>query len=272
MQGKVEKFHLGLNQTMSYYVNKYGSDWDEFVNYALMAHGAIPHSVTRYSIFYLLHGQQMRLPTEDDLTTARFANKEPTDGRDSIHSHIDTLADRLEKAYRVTRKNNRTGTERQKEQYDKGTRLTIFRPGDLIYLRDITRRKRSCPKFRIRWRGPYEVVRRLSDLNYLVRVARNKTILVNVNKMKRCYRELPSSSPMPTDSATPEVGNGCGQEMTAEEDVTTPTQYTCSANSSSPAPVSPVENNDEQEDQSRDHTWEPRREPEVQTTADGGYN
>jgi transposase InsO family protein len=49
MQGKVEKFHLGLNQTMSHYVNKYGSGWDEFVNYALMAHRAIPHSVTRYS-------------------------------------------------------------------------------------------------------------------------------------------------------------------------------------------------------------------------------
>jgi hypothetical protein len=26
MQGKVEKFHLGLNQTMSHYVNKYGND------------------------------------------------------------------------------------------------------------------------------------------------------------------------------------------------------------------------------------------------------
>jgi len=32
MQGKVEKFHLGLNQSMSHYVNKYGNDWDEFVN------------------------------------------------------------------------------------------------------------------------------------------------------------------------------------------------------------------------------------------------
>jgi transposase InsO family protein len=80
MQGKFEKFHLGLNQTMSHYVNKYGSDWDEFVKYALMT--VIPHSVTRYSPFYLLHGQQMPLPMEDDLTTARFINREPKDGRD----------------------------------------------------------------------------------------------------------------------------------------------------------------------------------------------
>ena len=44
MQGKVEKFHLGLNQSMSHYVKKYGNNWDEFVEYALMA---VPHSTTR---------------------------------------------------------------------------------------------------------------------------------------------------------------------------------------------------------------------------------
>jgi len=68
MQGKVEKIHQGLNQSMSHYVNKYGNDWDEFVNYALMVHHAVPHSTTRYSPFYLLYGRETRLPAEDDLT------------------------------------------------------------------------------------------------------------------------------------------------------------------------------------------------------------
>jgi transposase InsO family protein len=61
MHGKVEEFNLGLNQTKRHYVNKYGNDWDKFVNYALMAHRAVSHSVTKYSPFYLLHGRQMRL-------------------------------------------------------------------------------------------------------------------------------------------------------------------------------------------------------------------
>ena len=75
MQGKVEKFHLGLNQGMSHYVNKYGDDWDEFVNYALMAHHAVPHSTTRYSPFYLLYGRETRLPAEDDLTPRNLWRK-----------------------------------------------------------------------------------------------------------------------------------------------------------------------------------------------------
>jgi hypothetical protein len=96
------------------------------VNYALMAHRAIPHSVTRYIPFYLLHGRQMRLPMKDDLTTAKFLSRESKDGRDSIQSHIDTLSERFEESYHVTRENNKVGRERQKEQYDKGTKLTTF--------------------------------------------------------------------------------------------------------------------------------------------------
>jgi hypothetical protein len=68
MQGKIEKFHLGLNQTMSHYVNKYGNDWDDFVDCMLMAHRAVPHTATKYSPYYLLYGREMSLPTVEDLT------------------------------------------------------------------------------------------------------------------------------------------------------------------------------------------------------------
>jgi transposase InsO family protein len=259
MQGKVEKFHLGLNQTMSHYVNKYGSDWDEFVNYALMAHRAVPHSITRYSPFYLIHGKQMRLPMEDDLTTARFLSKEPRDGRNSIQDHIETLADRLEEAYRVTRENNRKGREKQKEQYDKGTSLRTFQPGDLVYLRQMAKRKRGCQKFRLRWKGPFEVVRRLSDLNYLVKVTRNKDLVVNINKMKRCYRKIPPSSPVCIDNPPSASEENSGQEMMNEERVTSPIPYRHPANSNSSAQAPPEDIDEAREDLTQDPTWTPGR-------------
>jgi hypothetical protein len=33
------------------------------------------------------------------------------------------------------------------------------------------------------------VIRRLSDLNYLVKLSRTKEIVVNVNKTKKCFRQ-----------------------------------------------------------------------------------
>lgn len=51
--------------------------------------------------------------------------------------------------------------------------------------------------------------------------------------------------------------------------MTTPTPYADSASSSGSAPIPPVGSNVEREDQSQDPTWEPRRQPEIQTTASG---
>jgi hypothetical protein len=78
MHGNIERFHAGLNQTMSHYVNKYGNDWDDFVDYALMVHQATPHSITNYSPYYLLHWRDMRMPNMEDLT-ARMVVPEDQD-------------------------------------------------------------------------------------------------------------------------------------------------------------------------------------------------
>jgi transposase InsO family protein len=158
MQGKVEKFHLGLNQSMSHYVNKYGNDWDEFVNYALMAHHAVPHTTTRYSPFYLLYGREMRLPTEDDLSSEKFVTKGCASHQDSLQHHQEMLADRLKEAYQVVRENSRVGRERQKEYYNQGTKLVTFQPGGMVYLKEMVNSKRRCVKFRTKWKGPYEVI------------------------------------------------------------------------------------------------------------------
>ena len=61
--GKTEKFHAGLNQTMSHYVNEHVNDWDDFVDYTLMVHRSTPHTTTKYTTYYLLHGREMKLPT-----------------------------------------------------------------------------------------------------------------------------------------------------------------------------------------------------------------
>ena len=36
--------------------------------------------------------------------------------------------------------------------------------------------RQKCAKFRVRWKGPYEVMRRMSDLNYLVKLSRTKEV------------------------------------------------------------------------------------------------
>jgi transposase InsO family protein len=187
MQGKVEKFHAGLNQTMSHYVNKYGNNWDDFVDYALMVQRATPHTITKYSPFYLLHGREMPLPNTDDLS-ARVDDsvKVPKLG-DSVEMHARTLAERLKEAYEIVREYNKLGREKQKAQYDKNTKLVIFSVGDYVYIKEMAVRPGKSKKFRDRWRGPYLVTQRLSDWNYQIQIKPGKVVIVNVNHMKKCH-------------------------------------------------------------------------------------
>jgi len=185
MQGKLERFHAGLNQTMSHYVNKYGNDWDDFVDYVLMVHWATPHSITKYSP-YLLHGRDMRMPNMEDLTARMGVPEEEPEDQDRVGSHIKTLAERLGEALQVVQRRNKIGRVKQKIQYDKNTKLVTFSEGDYIYLKEMTIGVGKSKKFRNKWRGPYLITRRFSDLNYQIQLKPGKFTTVNVNRMKKC--------------------------------------------------------------------------------------
>jgi len=76
---------------MSHYVNKYGNGWDDFVDYALMVHRSTPHSITKSSPYYLLHGRDMRMPNIEDLTARMGVPKKEPEDQDRVSSHIRTL-------------------------------------------------------------------------------------------------------------------------------------------------------------------------------------
>jgi hypothetical protein len=165
-------------------------------------------------------------------------------------------------AYHIVRENNKAGREKQKEQYDKGTKLIVFQPGEMIYLHEMIKGKGGCPKFRIRWRGPYEVIRRLSDLNYLVRVTRNKEIVVNVNKMKKYFRKTAE-----TPSALAQ-SDAKGQDGMNDDDVTSSAVYDYFETAHDSRPEPPAMTEETMKEQRHDPTWEPSRHHEIQMRPD----
>ena len=79
--------------------------------------------------------------------------------------------------------------EKARINITRGTKLVTFQPGDMVYLKEMVNNRQKCAKFIIRWKGSYEVIRRLCDLNYLVKLPRTKEIVVNANKMKKCFQQ-----------------------------------------------------------------------------------
>ena len=84
--------------------------------------------------------------------------------------------------------------ERQKTWYDKGTRVREFVPGDPVLVLLPT----SSSKLLAQWQGPYQIVKRVGKVNYLVdmhdhrkrRVFHNCTLLgaeLTLEIMLECY-------------------------------------------------------------------------------------
>ena len=101
---------------MSHYVNKYVNDWDDFVDYALMVHRATPHSFTKCSPYYLLHGRDMRMPNMEELAARLGVPEEEPEDKDRVGSHIKSLAKSLGEAFDVVQRQNKIGRARQKIQ------------------------------------------------------------------------------------------------------------------------------------------------------------
>ena len=88
----------------------------------------------------------------------------------------------------MVQRRNKIGRVKQKIQYDKNTKLVMFSEGDYIYLKEMTVGVRKSKKFHNKWRGPYLITRRFSDLNYQIQLKPGKFTTVNVNRMKKCHR------------------------------------------------------------------------------------
>ena len=75
-----------------------------------------------------------------------------------------------------------------KQHYDRVVRPTTFEPGDLVryyYHRKLMGRS---PKWSRYYVGPYRIVKRVNDVNYVIRLNdRTRTIIVHVNKLKPYY-------------------------------------------------------------------------------------
>ena len=74
---------------------------------------------------------------------------------------------------------------RQKEDYDKDTESRTFNEKDIVLLKIMHKQK---GKFYQRFEGPYVIVKKLSDLNYLIRHKHdNYTVVVHINRLRKWH-------------------------------------------------------------------------------------
>ena len=177
----IERFHRPLHAGLSHYVKATHTNWDEVLPFFLTAYRATPNVTTGYSPFFLLHGREMTLPSNEELN----AKVGRTDH--SIKQRLNNLKTSLKQAYKAVNEVSRKSRQVNKKYYDRHAKQRSFANGDYAYLHNPTRILGLSKKFHKYWVGPYKVMAKISDLYYEILGKNDRRQVVHINRLKPAY-------------------------------------------------------------------------------------
>ncbi len=158
--GLVERFNRTLKTMIRKFVHEDAKNWDKWLEPLLFAVREVPQASTGFSPFELLYGRQPR----GVLDVLRETWEEgPSESKNEIQ-HVLDLRTKLHTLGQLSMENLLQAQDKQSRLYNRGTRLRKFAPGDKVLVLLPT----SSSKLLAKWQGPFEVTRRVGDLNYEV--------------------------------------------------------------------------------------------------------
>lgn len=176
-QGCVERFHQTLKNTLRLYCEEMGIEWDEAVPLALFAVRDSVQESTGFSPFELVYGHEVRGPLR--MLKDKWLGEENSL---SVVKYVSDFKDRLMRAREIAVENLRGAQGKMKQWYDRKARVRTFCAGDKVL---VLFPVQGHP-LKARYHGPWEIEKKISDVNYLVRTPgrRKKNQLCHVNMLK----------------------------------------------------------------------------------------
>lgn len=134
--GQCERFNRTLHDLLRTLPNSRKRDWNSCLPQLLYAYNTTPHQATGESPFFLMFGQEPRLPI--DFLLGRV--QEPTGG--SVHDWIQEHQSRLEGAFDGVQRRLQVGAAHKKRNHDQHVGNSSLSEGQLVLIRDCSTRGR----------------------------------------------------------------------------------------------------------------------------------
>ena len=175
--GKVERFNRTLIHMIRAYLRDEQEDWDLHLGCLAGAYRATPHEVTKMTPNLMMLGREVRLPTEILVTN--------TEEVTNYGEYVEKVRGRLQRAHEVARMYLQKKAVRMRHMYDGKTMLNKYVPGDYVWYLKETRKIGVCVKLQRPYGGPYLVVKKINELDYIIQMnEKGSTRLVHHDKLK----------------------------------------------------------------------------------------
>ena len=164
--GKNEKLHLYLQTAMHAFVNQKHTDWDRYLNSALMAYRVAPLARIGFSPAYLALGVEPRLPFDVIYGPKALIT-------DDVVRFRSRVTEELREAFELVKQLREKDRKQEAARFNHPPRKhprkdPDYQKGSLVLLRVFSQKKGRARKFTPRWNGPFRVVEKLSPLTYSI--------------------------------------------------------------------------------------------------------
>ncbi|UYV75696.1 K02A2.6-like [Cordylochernes scorpioides] len=168
------------------YVNTDQKNWDDILPFITHAYNTTIQETTGYSPFFLLFGREPMslLDNESILMDSNM---------DDYDEYIENYLDKIARTKQVVFNNTEKTQERIKRNYDKKHNERIYEPGHLVAVWTTIRKIGKCEKLMRKYFGPYRILKKLSNVNYLIEPKDNPgqdPLIVHVSRLKPYFERI----------------------------------------------------------------------------------
>ena len=169
--GTVERFNRTLAGMLTAYCSANQNKWDEYLPQVLMAYRASIHSSTGVTPNMMTLGRNVILPSQAVIGL-------PEDSKTPVEpdNYVSELNRNMVQIHAQARKTMKKQALYRKKYYDAKAKTRHLEDKTLVWLHDPTRKPGICNKLSNRWKGPYEIVKRLDDLIYIIKTSEKKPV------------------------------------------------------------------------------------------------
>ncbi|XP_076065323.1 uncharacterized protein LOC143039330 [Oratosquilla oratoria] len=182
-QGALERYHQTLKTMLRKWCLENYTGWDQALPYLLFAVREVPNESLGLSPFALVFGHEVREPLK---VPKECLLKEHSSASKDMSKSVTDMKGKLAACWEMAKENLMSAQERMKRHYDRNAKVREFNPGDSV----LALLPFQGNPLRAKFSGPYEVVKRVGELNYIVATPdrRRSQQLCHINMLK-LYRE-----------------------------------------------------------------------------------
>jgi hypothetical protein len=200
--GQTERYNQTIANMLSKYIEpaKKQKDWDSYVPLVTFAYNTSVHDATKQTPFAMLYGRQAQLPLD-------VALLKPASPGVSAHDYYTLVTERIAELQKAGHLNIEKAQHKMESRFPALETAPQYSKGDKVWVLHPHVPRGMTSKLTSMWKGPFVVVAKLSDLNYLVRPL-GGTVLrtTHISKLKRYREGLPVT--LQERSAAPEDAEG----------------------------------------------------------------